>query len=169
MKTEMKKRIGFPVAAALAVMLGSYIVINSKYEDTDNAYTAAHVAILSPKVSGQVTEVLVEENYKVKKDQVLVRIDPRDYQNLLASLKAELGGVEASLLLAQKDAKRSASLFAQQAVTEQDRDNDYTKVKELSKKQEALKAQISQAEVNLGFTEVKAPSDGTIGKKLVEP
>jgi membrane fusion protein (multidrug efflux system) len=169
MKTEHKK-ILLGIAGGIAlILIATFVIINSKYEDTDNAYTAAHVATLSPKVSGIVTEVLVEENYKVKKDQVLVRIDPRDYRNALDNLHAQIGGIEASWSLAKKDYQRSSMLFAQQAVTEQEKDNDFTRVEELGKKRAALLSEISQAELNLSFTEIKAPSDGTIGKKLVEP
>jgi membrane fusion protein (multidrug efflux system) len=165
-----KRKKGIALGAVFALVAGTtWWVVTSRYEDTDNAYTAAHVATLSPKVSGLVTEVLVEENYKVKKDQILVRIDQRDFKNALDSLNAQIGGVEASLHLAEKDKKRSAMLFAERAVTEQDRDNDVTRVQELQKKQDALKAQIAQAELNLQFTEIRAPSNGTVGKKLVEP
>jgi membrane fusion protein (multidrug efflux system) len=168
MKLEKNKKIAAGIGAA--VLLGGILWIwTSRYEDTDNAYTAAHVATLSPKVAGLVTEVLVEENYKVKKDQVLVRIDSRDYQNALNTLKAELGSVDASLALARKDLRRSELLLTEKAIPEQQKDDDSTKVQELQKKQDALKAQIAQAELNLGFTEVRAPSDGTVGKKLIEP
>jgi membrane fusion protein (multidrug efflux system) len=169
MNIGKKQKLGALAGALALILIATFLNLNSEYEDTDNAYTAAHVATLSPKVSGIVTEVLVEENYKVKKDQVLVRIDPRDFRNALDNLKAQLGGVEASLSLAQKDYKRSAKLYTEQAVTEQDKDNDFTKVEELNKKRDALRSQIAQADLNLSFTEIKAPSDGTIGKKLVEP
>jgi len=154
--------------AVLAIAAG-WIIMGLRYEDTDNAYTAAHMATLSPKVAGLVTEVLVEENYKVKKDQVLVRIDQRDYVNALNSLKGNLGSVEASLVLAEKDYKRSTKLLSQKAIPEQDKDNDFARLKDLQNKKEALKAQLAQAELNLSFTEVRAPADGTIGKKLIEP
>jgi membrane fusion protein (multidrug efflux system) len=157
--------------AALPVVLagGGWWLWMERYEDTDNAYTAAHVATLSPKVSGLVTEVFVEENTRVKKDQVLVRIDRRDYVNALQALVAERGELEASLVLAEKDYRRSSRLFAERAGTEQDRDEQGAKLEELRKKNEALLARIAQAELNLGFTELRAPSDGTIGKKLAEP
>jgi len=168
MKTT-KSKIGVGLGIAAALIAGTFFWIQaSHYESTDNAYTEAHVATLSPKVAGLVTEVLVEENYRVKKDQVLVRIDPRDYQNALDSLKAELGGVEASLKLAQKDYKRASALFAEEAVPEQYRDNNATKVQELEKKRDEIQARMTQAELNLSFTELRAPADGIVGKKLVE-
>jgi membrane fusion protein (multidrug efflux system) len=164
-----KKKLMIAAAGIAVVGAVGFWISTLRYEDTDNAYTAAHVATLSPKVGGLITAVLVEENYKVKKDQLLARIDPRDYQNALASLRADLGAVNASIGLAEKDSRRSSMLFSQQAVTEQDRDNDATRLQELKNKKEGLEAQIAQAILNLGFTELRAPSDGTIGKKLVEP
>lgn len=168
--TSAQKKQTFGIGTVTAILLAAcWWVWTSHYESTDNAYTAAHVATLSPKVAGLVNEVLVEENYHVKKDQILVRLDARDYQNALATLKAQLGSVEASMQLAQKDFQRSTTLFAKQAIPEQHRDNDRTKLQELQKHRDALVAQIAQAELNLAFTEIRAPSDGTIGKKLVEP
>jgi membrane fusion protein (multidrug efflux system) len=165
---QKKKRILAGVSVAVVAAI-AWIIWTSRYEETDNAYMAAHVATLSSKVAGLIVEVPVEENYKVKKDQVLAKIDPRDYQNVLDSLKAQLGSVEASLQLANKDYQRSAKLFSQRAVPQQDKDNDYTKQQELQRKVDGLKAQIAQAELNLGFSDLKAPADGTIGKKLAEP
>ncbi len=168
MKT-IQNKIGAGLVLTAVLIAGTALWIQaSHYESTDNAYTEAHVATLSPKVAGLVTEVLVEENYRVKKDQVLVRIDPRDYQNALDSLKAELGGVEASLKLAEKDYKRASALFAEEAVPEQYRDNNATKLQELQKKRDEIQARIAQAELNLSFTELRAPADGIVGKKLVE-
>ncbi len=69
------------VASLAVVFVIVFVIWTSRYEDTDNAYTAAHVATLSAKVSGIVTEVTLEENTKVKKDQILVRSYGR--QNLV--------------------------------------------------------------------------------------
>jgi membrane fusion protein (multidrug efflux system) len=164
-----KSKIGMGLGLIAAIILGVMGWIQSShYESTDNAYTEAHVAALSPKVAGLVDEVLVEENDKVKKDQVLVRLDPRDYQNALNSLTDELGGVEASLKLAQKDNQRAVQLYAEGVVTEQYRDNNATKVQELQKKKDELADQVAQAQLNLSFTELRAPAGGIVGKKLVE-
>jgi membrane fusion protein (multidrug efflux system) len=165
---KKKKRILGGVGVAAILIIG-WVIWTSRFEETDNAYMAAHVATLSSKVAGLIVEVPVEENYKVKKDQVLAKIDPRDYQNALDSLKAQLGSVEASLALADKDYKRSTKLVSLKAVPQQDKDNDYTKQQELQRKYDGLKAQIAQAELNLGFSDLKAPADGTIGRKLAEP
>ncbi|MFL5814096.1 MAG: HlyD family secretion protein [Bdellovibrionia bacterium] len=168
-RLDQKKKTTIGVIGFAIILATGWQISNSRFEDTDNAYTAAHVATLSPKVGGLITEVFVEENFKVKKDQVLARVDARDYQNALNNLKSQLGAIQASLKLAMKDYQRSSMLFAEHAISEQDRDNDATKVQELEKRRDALSAQIAQAELNLSFTEIRAPSDGTVGKKLAEP
>ena len=168
MKNSIRKNVGIALGVVVVFAGVGKWVYSLGYEDTDNAYTAAHVATISPKVAGLISEVLVEENYKVKKDQILARIDSRDYVNALNRLRAEIGSVRASLELSEKESQRSKLLYQERAISEQDRDADVTKVIELRKKKEGLQAQVDQAELNLSFTEIRAPADGTVGKKLVE-
>jgi multidrug resistance efflux pump len=71
---------------------------------TDDAYVQAHSVLISPKVSGYISEASVDRNQSVHAGDILVRIDPRDYQTALkgssdeqqqtvhAPLKATLGG-----------------------------------------------------------------------------
>src|SRR6478736_444608 len=65
---------------------------------TDNAQVDGHIIPIASKVYGTVSEVLVTDNQFVKKGQVLVRIDPRDYQ-------AKVDQVKAALALAQSQAR----------------------------------------------------------------
>jgi membrane fusion protein (multidrug efflux system) len=164
---SLKQKIAYAGVAAILIF-STLSFYWSHYEETDNAYTSAHVATLSSKISAPVVEVLVEENYRVKKDQVLVRLDSRDFENTLQNLKAELGSIEASLSFAKKDDARWKELLAEGAVSERDRDHRKATFDELRKKRDALLAKVAQAELDLKYTEIKAPSDGTIGKKLVE-
>jgi membrane fusion protein (multidrug efflux system) len=64
-------------------------------ESTDDAQVDGHLAPISAKVAGSVLEVLVDVNYQVKTGQVLVRLDPRDYQARVDQLKAALASAEA--------------------------------------------------------------------------
>jgi membrane fusion protein, multidrug efflux system len=57
---------------------------------TDNAYVQADMAQITPRVPGTVSEVLVNENWWVKPGQVLLRLDPRDYEVRLADANAAL-------------------------------------------------------------------------------
>ena len=61
---------------------------------TDDAQVDAHIAPVAPKVSGNIAEVLVDDNQSVKAGQVLLRIDPRDYEARVAQAKAALAAAE---------------------------------------------------------------------------
>lgn len=67
------------------------------YEDTDDAQIDGHINAISARINGQVNEVLVEDQQIVKKGDVLVRIDPRDYEVSVAKAEADLADAEATL------------------------------------------------------------------------
>jgi len=64
---------------------------------TDDAYVRAHSVLISPKVSGYIAEVPVDDNQAVKAGQVLARIDPRDYQTALDQAHANVAAAQASI------------------------------------------------------------------------
>jgi membrane fusion protein (multidrug efflux system) len=77
---------------------------------TDDAYVGGNVTPISPHVAGFVTEIAVADNQHVAAGQLLVRIDPRDYQAALAHAEAVVAGREAALasLRAQSAQQQSA-------------------------------------------------------------
>lgn len=85
------------------------------HQSTDNAYVHGDVTTLSPKVSGHVVELAVEDNQAVKAGQVLLRIDPRDYQAKVDEAAAAVAAAEAAIvgtekrLLAQQDVIQEAT------------------------------------------------------------
>jgi membrane fusion protein (multidrug efflux system) len=108
-------------------------------EATDDAFVEGHLVYVSPRVSGQVREVLVAENQEVQAGDVLVRVDPADYEARLALAQANLEiarnevaqtgassdaaaaqvrGARARLQHAQQGLARARGLFAQGAGSE---------------------------------------------------
>jgi membrane fusion protein, multidrug efflux system len=81
----------------LAVIIGLFLYYRNR-ESTDDAQVDGHITQISSKVYGRVAEVLVNDNEQVKAGQVLVKLDPRDYQAALDQAKAQL-------MLAETDAK----------------------------------------------------------------
>lgn len=77
-----------------------YWLYASSHETTDDAYTAGHTHQISPRISGTIQEVLVDDNWYVKAGQPLVRLDPSDYQVSLQRAKAQLQQSEAQALQA---------------------------------------------------------------------
>lgn len=64
---------------------------HGKYlEETNDAFIQADAVTVAPKISGYVEEVFVRDNQDVKKDQPLVRIDPRDYRAQAAQAQAQI-------------------------------------------------------------------------------
>lgn len=73
------------VVAIIAILLWLHY---RNRESTDDAQVNAHIIPIAPRISGSVIEVLVKDNQTVKKGQVLVRLDPRDFQAKLDDAKA---------------------------------------------------------------------------------
>ena len=82
------------ILIAIAVVLltgGALFWLNSRhYESTDDAFVDGHTSGIAARVAGTVTNVYVEENEFVKAGQVLVDLDPRDYESALAQARAQL-------------------------------------------------------------------------------
>lgn len=100
------------------------------FETTDDAFIDAHVTPVAPQVAGRVMELLVQDNQEVKQGDVLLTIDPRDYQSkldqALANLaaaksrwaqanaqfavdQAKVGQEKAAVIAAEAEAKRAES------------------------------------------------------------
>jgi membrane fusion protein, multidrug efflux system len=81
----------------VAVLLGLFLYYHNR-ESTDDAQVDGHITPISSKIFGRVAQVLVDDNQPVKAGQVLVKIDPRDYQ-------ASVDQAKAALALAESDAR----------------------------------------------------------------
>lgn len=85
-------------------------------EDTDNAYVRGRVTVISPQVSGYVTQVLVKDFAEVKAGQILARIDDRIYRARVAQAQANVAAQEAALAnSAQAQASRETATLSQDA------------------------------------------------------
>ena len=89
------------VGAVLAVSAGTAAWYHaSGQESTDNAQVEAHITPLAARVGGAILDVSVRDNQRVAAGDVLVRIDPRDYDVALARARAELADAEAATAMA---------------------------------------------------------------------
>jgi membrane fusion protein, multidrug efflux system len=70
--------------------MGRYLV------STDDAYVDVHSAMISPKISGYISDVPVNDNQHVKAGDVIARIDPRDYQTALDQARANVTAAQAT-------------------------------------------------------------------------
>ncbi len=153
------------VAAVAAVFFG---VKGYLYEGTDDAYVEAHALMLAPRIGGTVTQVLVKENQPVTMGQVLAQLDDQDYATAKNQVLGDQNSVQAELVQAGNDLQRIKKLFEDQAVSKADLDAAQAKYGNLINRLKADQAKVAQADLNLGYTRIVAPTDGTIAKKSVE-
>jgi membrane fusion protein, multidrug efflux system len=92
--------------AVLAAVVGLFAYYYNR-ETTDDAQVDGHITPMASKVYGRVAQVLVDDNQAVKAGQVLVKIDPRDYQAALDQAKASLALAESEARSAGVDVPRT--------------------------------------------------------------
>ncbi len=159
------------IAAGAAFVLGAgYLTYRSlTYTTTDNAQIGAHVILLSSRVNGTIKTVNCEENQKVKAGDVLAQIDTSDYSNASEAAEAQVSSLAARAREAEISYKRATGLFKSQAVSREQLDNAEATYKDSAAKLKAAQAQAEQATLNVGYTKIIAPVDGTVARKSVEP
>jgi membrane fusion protein, multidrug efflux system len=92
----MRLAVGAVVLALVAAGGYWYLVLRF-IQTTDDAYVGGNVTVMAPRVSGFVSEILVQDNERVKAGQVLIRLDARDYDAKLAQADAELASARAAV------------------------------------------------------------------------
>jgi len=228
-RRRLRLRSVLVAAGAIALLVvagfyGDYYWTTGRFlVSTDDAYVQAHSVLISPKVSGYISEAPVDDNDTVKVGQVLARIDPRDYQTALdqagANVRAAQAGIDTlnqqiaqQKLVIEQDRQQVASDQAALVYSKQDfqRYTDLQKTgygtvqraqqaqADIREKQAALQhdtavvaaaerqigvfeAQLAQAdatlaqqqamehqaELNLSYTTITAPVDGTVGVRTL--
>ena len=202
-KKTIKKRIVITIIALVALLAGFFIHDALKYQSTDDAYVETTTVQVAPRVSGQIIEVHIDDNQRVKKGDLVAVIDPADYEIKLeqAQAKYEKALLEQKYALSARDAanseiaaakadlERYKNLYKGGAVSKQMLDNAQTKYDNAVARQTSaeqavmsktgglkvadanikeLKAQRDQAKLNLSYTKIYAPQDGTVASRRVE-
>jgi membrane fusion protein, multidrug efflux system len=113
-KPKRKRRLPIWVAAIAGVLLVVFGVPWIRHSlntvSTDDAYINSYITFVAPRVPGQVLRVLVDDNYRVNKGDVLVELDPEPFQVQVEIRQAAVDTAQANLVLAQATVR---SLLAQ--------------------------------------------------------
>ncbi len=125
-----RRAIGIAIAVlvlAAALYIGVPVVKTAlNTVSTDDAYVNGHVTFVAARVPGQVESVLVDDNYRVKKGQVLVRLDPKPYEVIVEIKQAAYDVAKADLVVAEDDVRamigkaRAARFKLQHAIEDVD-------------------------------------------------
>lgn len=121
------------------------------------------ISEVRPQVSGIILSRLFTEGSTVKKGQPLYRIDPAPYRAAVDQAKAQLASAEANLASVKLRAERYADLVKIKAVSQQDYDDAQAAFRQSQASVQQAKAVVQTAQINLGYTDIRAPISGRIG------
>jgi membrane fusion protein (multidrug efflux system) len=106
-KVPGKKKFRWrPALIIIGALLLVFVIIPRAFHawhtvSTDDAYVNSYVTFVAPRVPGQVLRVLVDDNNRVKKGDVLVELDPEPYRVQVAIKQAAVDAAQANLVVAQ--------------------------------------------------------------------
>ncbi|GGE78854.1 acriflavin resistance protein [Stappia taiwanensis] len=119
---------------------------------------------LLARVSGFLETKQVKDGASVEKDQILFTIEKASYEATLASAKADAEKAEADAALKAADLERDTDLYEKGHVSKAKFQATLATKEQADAAVEAAHAQVKQAELNLGYTDIYAPFPGKIGK-----
>ena len=154
----------------------------SKKVDATGEIFATELIDVGAQVSGQIKKLYVKLGDQVKKGDMIASIDSSTQQNnidnkeaQLAIYKAQLESAKVALNIAKTQFDRENALFAKNATSKQEFEsakNTYSansaKIKELEAQIKQTNIELSTAKINLGYTKITAPRDGTVVSVQVE-
>jgi membrane fusion protein (multidrug efflux system) len=113
-KNYTKHIIGGVVLLVIVILVTIYYFrFIAPFESTDDAFIDGYVPLISPRVSGPVVQLLITDNQEVKAGQLLVQIDPSDYEADVALARANLAAAQSQLTSAQAQVDVSQSRVVQ--------------------------------------------------------
>ncbi|MBR2476389.1 MAG: efflux RND transporter periplasmic adaptor subunit [Bacteroidaceae bacterium] len=126
-----------------------------------------HVEIRA-RVEGYLEKMFFEEGGYVKKNDILFAIDPQVYSAKVEKAKAQLNKNQALELKAEQDYKRIKPLYEQNAASQLDLDNAIAAYEAAKAEVIMSKADSTQAEIALSYTEVRSPISGYISESSAD-
>lgn len=149
--------------------------IEVKLREVDEVYAADAVieavrqATVAAQLSGTVTQILVDAGDRVKKGQLLARIDTRTTDAQVAAGRAGVAQADALLAQARQNLERTKSLLEKNFVSQAALDkaeSDYNAAKAAA---DAARAGQAQADATRSYAELRSPIDGVVTRRLMEP
>lgn len=134
----------------------------------DAVVEAVRQATVSAQIAGTITQFYVDAGDRVKRGQLLARIDTRETDAQVAASRAGVAQAEAAAVQARLNYERTRSLVAQNFVSQAALDKADADYKAALAALEAARAGSAQALTARSFAEVRAPIDGVVSQRLME-
>ena len=155
-------------AVPVPVVLPQRQPVTDYVELTGNAASVNQVKLLA-RVEGYLEQIHYEDGQFVKKGDLLFSIQQDPYKQQLEQARAQVTLQQAALENAKIEFGRYSALFKQHAAPQTEVDHWNFERQSAAAQLESARAQVAIAEVNLAYTEIRAPFDGIVGKHLVDP
>jgi RND family efflux transporter MFP subunit len=140
----------------------------TEWDEYTGRFTALETVEVRARVSGFIDSVHFNEGQVVKQGDLLFVIDPRPYRLAVEQAKADLERANAKLEIASADVQRGVPLIRNQTLTEREFDTRKSIERDAAGQVGAADAALKQAQLNLEWTDVRAPISGRISDKRVD-
>jgi len=140
------------------------VTISKKYPATIKAEKSVNIIA---RVSGALENRYFEEGSFVKKGQKLYKIEQRTYQANIDSSRAALNSAKSLLVKATNDWKRYKKLYEQKSISASQKDEYYYNYQNALANTKNAEAALTNAKIQYGYTQIKAPMDGIISTTLL--
>jgi RND family efflux transporter MFP subunit len=136
----------------------------TEYDEFTGRFEAVERVEVRPRVSGYIAAVSFEEGREVKKGDVLFTIDPRPYDAEFKRAKADLARARTQQALAHSERERATKLLEQRAISREEFDTRVSGNEQAVANVQAAEAALDAAQLNLTFTQVRAPISGLVSR-----
>ena len=140
----------------------------TEWDEYTGRFAAVETVEVRARVSGFIESIHFKEGQVVKQGDLLFVIDPRPYAFAHEQAKADVERAKAKLDIASLDVQRAAPLVRSQTVTEREYDTRRATERDAAAQVASFGAAAKQAQLNLEWTEVRAPISGRISDKRVD-
>ncbi len=151
----------------------SVIEVEPRAVTVYDEYVAQTAAPRTIEIRSQVTGLLerqaFQDGQRVKKGDLLYVIDQRPFRSAVEQAKANLAQAEANLENARQTAERYKQLVAKNFISVQSYETTATQARAAAAAVDGQKALLREAQINLDYTQLRAPSDGYLSQSLVRP
>jgi RND family efflux transporter MFP subunit len=141
----------------------------TEYDEYVGRFVAVDSVEVRPRVAGTLEGVHFKDGQTVAKGDLLFSIDRRPFENAAAQARANLLLAQSNLTFAEGDLARAQQLVRERAISEQVYDQRAQTKRNAEASVTANEAAVRQAELDLEFTQVRAPISGRIGDRRVSP
>lgn len=159
-----------PVPEVLPVVAAEPVEVEdvSVYGEYVGRIRAQQFVEIRARVEGYLERMLFTEGTYIKKGQTLFVIDPKLYRARVNKAKAQLNKAKAQALKARRDLERIRPLYEQNAASQLDLDNAIASYESAVADVVVCEADLTQAEMTLGYTTVQSPVSGYISERNVD-